>query len=411
MHFIGSTCDVLHLEATLDPSLRFPLGQVNDMQVMSSAVQFMVLGVVNLLLDWEVADESTQAFHAYFDSVQWYLLRWGAMITQQHLVELKRIDPLFLGEVPGPVVQHWNEHMCALRRGTDLVELVVPELLHWDLQESTFGVSVSKNCVFVGSSAVITCEGYSAANACFKFVVGWHRDVKVVSQDCEPGQRANLPPNRNGNMGPIAIIEARWWRQGNHSVRDLFEAVAALHYGNPYGFPYDMFADRSSLEAVLGLRASDGRTEVAYMASHGDENRISGLPGKTISRRELRTALRRENPGGQLKGLYFGSCLTGNVNNAHFLLQGNANTRLQWVAGYEKSVDWIDSSAIDMVFMGKLAEQYITNGRRRRGGWTAAELAHEAATQLLDVVPNAHNNFGFNFYRLHQGHVTSMFAA
>lgn len=211
-------------------------------------------------------------------------------------------------------------------------------------------------------------------------------------------------------MGPIAIVEARWWNAGNHSVRDLFEAVAALHYGNPYGFPYDMFADRGSLEAILGMRATDGNTEVVYLASHGDENRLSGLPGQSVSRRELRTALRRANPAGQLKGLYFGSCLTGNVNNADFLLGAVANTGLEWIAGYEESVDWIDSSAIDMVFMGKLTEQYLANHRRRRGRWTSEEMAHAAATQLLQVVPNAHNNFGFNLYRLHQGRVVSMLA-
>lgn len=69
-------------------------------------------------------------------------------------------------------------------------------------------------------------------------------------------------------MGPISVIESRWWSTGNHSVRSLFEAVAAINYSNPSAFFYDMFADRSSLQTVFSSRAQDGTTEVVYTAAH-----------------------------------------------------------------------------------------------------------------------------------------------
>ena len=158
---------------------------------------------------------------------------------------------------------------------------------------------------------------------------------------------------------------------------------------------YDMFADKSSLGSVLCARASDGGTEVLYMATHGDENNIAA-GNSTVSRTEFRNQLATANVGGQVKGLYLGTCMTGNLATAQFLLTGSA--KLDWVAGYRGSVDWIDGNAIDMIFMHKLTEQYVKNKSRRKGKLSAEELAHNAASEMLKLVTGAHANYGFNMY-------------
>lgn len=207
---------------------------------------------------------------------------------------------------------------------------------------------------------------------------------------------------------PFSVVESRWWSAGNHSVKPLFEAVAAIHYDNPSSFLYDMFVNRASLSTVLGMRGKDKRTEVIYLASHGNENDIGPDAANTISRAEARNCLINANGNGQIKGLFLGTCLTGNTKVAKFFLE-KPDTHLEWFAGYRDSVDWIDGTAIDMVFFSKLAELYVKNKSKRKGKLSARAMAHTAATNLVKLVPGAHANYGFNIY-FHENHkLTSMF--
>lgn len=209
---------------------------------------------------------------------------------------------------------------------------------------------------------------------------------------------------------PFSVVESRWWSSGNHSVRGLFEAVAAIHYDNPSAFAYDMFADRSSLRTVLGMRGCDGRTEVLYLASHGDESHIFPNGADGIGRAEVRSALVAANAGGQIKGLFLGTCLSGNTEMARFFLE-RSETSLDWVAGYGKSVDWVDGSAIDMIFFSKLAQLYVANERKRKARRNSPRaMAHAAATALVKLVQGAYSAYGFNIYFHENGRLTSMFA-
>ena len=207
---------------------------------------------------------------------------------------------------------------------------------------------------------------------------------------------------------PFSVIESRWWDSGNHSVRSLFEAVASIHYDNPSAFYYDMFADKSSLGSVLNSRGIDGQSEVIYLASHGDESGVAPGSGSKISRAELRNILTYANSQKQIRGLFLGTCLTGNAKVANFLFKG-AGTNLDWVAGYSNSVDWIDGSAIDMIFFSKLAELYRINKGKKKGKLTAIAMAHTAATSMVKLVQGAHSTYGFNIYFCQNNKVTSMF--
>lgn len=207
---------------------------------------------------------------------------------------------------------------------------------------------------------------------------------------------------------PFSVIESRWWEKGNHSVRPLFEAVAAIHYDNPSAFAYDMFADKSSLSVVMNMRGSDKRTEIVYLASHGDEKAIGPSVNNPISRVEARNILITANANKQIKGLFLGTCLTGNADFARFFLE-NKNTNLEWVAGYAKSVDWVDGSAIDMIFFSKLAELYVANKSKRNGKLSPRDMAHSAATKLAELVQGAYSSYGFNIFFHESNKLTSMF--
>lgn len=210
------------------------------------------------------------------------------------------------------------------------------------------------------------------------------------------------------SSGPISIIESRWWEEGNHSVMPIFEAVAGIHYNNPSAFFYDMFSNQSSLQGILNVRCNDALTKVIYLATHGNDNEIGhGMHG-TISRTAFRNALIAANKKKQVSGLYLGTCYTGNAATSSFLL-ANGKANLDWVAGYTTSVDWVDGTAIDMVFFHRLTEQYKKNMSRHKK-LSSCDMAKTAATELNKLVPGSHSRYGFNIFFREGKKITSMFA-
>ncbi len=200
----------------------------------------------------------------------------------------------------------------------------------------------------------------------------------------------------------LAIAEARWWDSGNDSVRPLFETLAGIVEGNPHSVRYDMFVDETSLTKIID-DLTEGEFHSLYIGSHGSENSIGGLGDASISRTKLRNMLRNSNPTGPLKGLYFGSCLIGTAQNASFWLLDTPSTGLEWVAGYTESVDWIDSSAIDMIFWSKYLHERKTNRSRKKGKKTELQMVKAASYEMKLLMPTIFNEMGFNIYHLDTG--------
>ena len=36
----------------------------------------------------------------------------------------------------------------------------------------------------------------------------------------------------------LAVIESRWWNEGNDSVKGVFDTLAGIVTGNPFGYHY-----------------------------------------------------------------------------------------------------------------------------------------------------------------------------
>ena len=210
------------------------------------------------------------------------------------------------------------------------------------------------------------------------------------------------------NHAPFSIVETRWWEDGNNSVRALFEAVAALQYENPSAFLYDMFCDESSLDTIMHQRCTDGKTHVVYLATHGNEEAtaIGHDESTLISRTKFRNILRNANAKGKLTGLYLGTCYMAQNKTIEFLMD-SGRTKLSWMAGYTESVDWIEGSAIDMVFFNYLAQEYRKNKSSKKKK-TGAEMAKTAATELMRLIPSAHSKYGFTFHSFNGKKLTSM---
>lgn len=71
----------------------------------------------------------------------------------------------------------------------------------------------------------------------------------------------------------LAVMESRYWDEGNHSIKPLFELIVSMleETHHPDDFRYDMFVDRSSLLTLIKDYQRCG-IEYVYMASHGKKN-------------------------------------------------------------------------------------------------------------------------------------------
>lgn len=165
---------------------------------------------------------------------------------------------------------------------------------------------------------------------------------------------------------------------------------------------YDMFVDETSLTKRI-QELTPGDFHSLCIGSHGNESAIGGLGDCEISRAELRNMLRNSNFGGEIKGLYFGSCLIGTARNASFGLTETPTTGLEWVAGYVKSVDWIDSSAIDMIFWSKYLHARKTNRSSGKGKRTEIQVVKAASSEMKKLMPTIFTELGFNICHLDTG--------
>src|ERR1035438_1250497 len=94
-----------------------------------------------------------------------------------------------------------------------------------------------------------------------------------------------------------------------------------------------------------------------------------------------------KNKQKSITGLYFGSCLIGTAKNAGFWLSKKPTTGLIWVAGYERSVDWVDSSAVDMIFWSKYLSERKANRSRRKGKKSELEMVKYASSAMKGLMP------------------------
>ena len=49
----------------------------------------------------------------------------------------------------------------------------------------------------------------------------------------------------------LAVLESRWWKTSNDSVRGLFDMLAGMHKDNPFACHYEMFNNADSLKELI----------------------------------------------------------------------------------------------------------------------------------------------------------------
>lgn len=203
----------------------------------------------------------------------------------------------------------------------------------------------------------------------------------------------------------IAVVESRWHGpqndlQRNTTIRPFFEFLSDIHFGHHHGFEYEMVATRKALDEALRRLAWNGEASIAYLAMHGDETglHLHGNEDQRVSRTHLKNTLSEVSHRSRLKGLFLGSCLFGTADLASYLLSRVEG--LTWVAGYCQSVNFIQSTALDLLFFNtwlalKTSAQPLSE--RDRIEEVARRLRQEAPGLIRTPEENDDEEIGLGF--------------
>ena len=165
----------------------------------------------------------------------------------------------------------------------------------------------------------------------------------------------------------IAVIESKWHgndiaMRKNASVRPMFDMLCDLHFGNTHEYVYEMVATPAALADAIKRMAWDKEISTIYIAAHGD---VDGLHlhgwDDPVNRKQLSKMLIEGGTRRTLRGVYLGACEFGTEDLAKYLLERDKN--LQWVAGYKHASDFVDGTALDVMFFNTWLN---FAGRRRK---------------------------------------------
>ncbi|KAA2242093.1 hypothetical protein [Salinarimonas soli] len=158
------------------------------------------------------------------------------------------------------------------------------------------------------------------------------------------------------NLG-LAVMESRWERQRNISVKSLFDVLSDIHLRTTHGFIYEMFGSKSSFREVFKRLSAENTIRRIYIATHGSAKtgNLTAINDDEISKIVLRNTLRdlASIRGAKIRGLYLGSCYTGTKYLADFIFYDGDDGHdipIKWLAGYSEEIDWIQSAALDLLF-------------------------------------------------------------
>lgn len=183
----------------------------------------------------------------------------------------------------------------------------------------------------------------------------------------------------------ILVLESSWdskWVQST-SVSPFVSEFAKVIEIESY---HQVFTDKQSFCHWIerfNKQKTVSKPKLLYIAAHAESGRILGLHKKI----NFETIIKKLKTSKNIHYLHFGSCSIGNEDNLTLLL--DKVKHIKWVAGYNKSVDWIDSTIFDIMLLGRIA----TRDKKTKGlksQTIVKDLVENEVTGLAD-------NLGFQF--------------
>jgi len=181
----------------------------------------------------------------------------------------------------------------------------------------------------------------------------------------------------------ILVLEAPWSSDSveSSSVWPMIREFAAVRGIKAF---HQTFFDKASFEHWV--EAYD-KEEVAgpkllYIACHGRNGQLGGL-SKNLNRSSVQKAVQNAS---NISFVHFGSCWFGSENNLHELME--AAPHLRWAAGYDKPIDWLDSTLFDILLWGRIESRDADTHRKK---------THTLAGELIGQVQGLADQLGFRF--------------
>lgn len=206
-------------------------------------------------------------------------------------------------------------------------------------------------------------------------------------------------------MKPIlTLLEGKWYANKHVSTRDLFVPLFSIWTANPIDVcHHEQFTTTAAFRAAIRYAFQKNRASTIYVGAHGSRAQIHGFHDERIARTVIRNAI-ADSPPGTRRGIFFGACDFVTPVNAAFLLSGCP--RLAWVAGYETSINWTDSSILDLYFFRHYL--FPTPGKGNRRPRTIMDKVQHAAEKVgADMAPLA-KKLKFNVYTRERGGATPL---
>ena len=181
----------------------------------------------------------------------------------------------------------------------------------------------------------------------------------IVRDDLSGSGNFEDQDRRQKKMSELAVMETAEWYTNDQitSIKDMFHILAQRELQNPNGFLYSSFVNTISFNATLEYfrDTNTHRIRYVYIGCHGSgwlDDQLETPAGDTISRTQIFNRINRK----RIRGVFLSSC---NSDGIAKYVAGNAPYNI-WVAGYGEEVDWIQSSAFEMLFWQKvfLAEEH-----------------------------------------------------
>lgn len=223
----------------------------------------------------------------------------------------------------------------------------------------------------------------------------WNTINRLSSESLNPCSDTLLADKRGledmSDTG-IAVVESTWWKKKNTSVRGLLEVIADVKVKNPHGYHYEMANNIDGLKRAIETLASAKDVRYLYIAMHGNDGGIVPHDGETLTATVLRNTLARAKQHRKsLRGLYLGCCEFGTVEVASKLFEKDISPI--WIAGYSTEADWLQSSALDMLFLSTLISPLKNDVRE-----TERQRIQRVVGMIQYAAPGLVENLGFGVY-------------
>lgn len=191
----------------------------------------------------------------------------------------------------------------------------------------------------------------------------------------------------------IAILEGQWFPNSNLSMRRIFDMMCESEIDNINGYHYEMACSACALEEALPRLIETKHISYIFLGQHGDGKGRLCLPNNnklSIQRlaKIIDKPVRRKKPSPyRLRGLHLSSCGLMTKKNARELLRGK---RLDWVSGYSKECDWLESTLLDTLFASYLYD---------RDEARSVKQIEDVATQVWKLARGMAKDAGFSVFR------------